>query len=120
MTVPLPEGLGVGDELGVAEGVGDEDGFGDWEGFGDEDGAGVVEGFGDADGVGVIEGEGLGKLAATEKVLPKFPALLEKRPKTDWFRAKRIRVIKNDVKKYAFLISKCHPHECEDPRCYRL
>lgn len=108
MVVPDPDGDALGDGeldgVGLADGVGDADGFGVPDGDGLPEGVGDVEGFGDAVGDGIIEGEGLGKLAAAVKRLPRFPALLEKRPKTDWFRANNIRVIKNDVKKYAFLI----------------
>lgn len=97
ITVPDPEGFGVGDEVGLSEGVGE--GFGVWEGFGVVDGPGVSEGFGDADGDGVTEGDGLGKLAAAVKELARLPALLVNKPKTDWFRANRIKVIKNDERK---------------------
>lgn len=104
--VPFPEGDGLGDEegIGLAEGAGVSEGFGVAEGFGVGEDAGLPDGDGDADGVGVTEGEGLGKLAATEKELPVFPALLENKPKTDSLRAIRVNTIKNDERKYVRLI----------------
>lgn len=113
---PLPETMIVvppeGDGDGEPDGAGEEEGTGLAEGEGVPDGDGVCEGFGvlegfgvgEEDGAGVIEGEGLGKLAATENLLPKLLAFAENKPKTDWFRAKITRHIKNEVKKYALRI----------------
>lgn len=104
IVVPPPEGEGVGDEegKGLPEGEGVAEGFGVSEGFGVGEIEGVAEGF--TEGEGFSEGEGLGKLAATEKELPVFPALEENKPKTDSLRAIKVRTIKNDDKKYVFLI----------------
>lgn len=91
--VPLtePEGLGTGDGDPSADG----EGLGDGETVGLTEGAGLPEGLGD----GLIEGEGLGKFAAAAKVLFKAEALSENNPKTDWFRAKSDKQIKNENKK---------------------
>lgn len=93
-----PEGEGFGDE----EGEGLPEGEGVAEGFGVGEFEGFAEGF--TEGEGFSEGEGLGKFAATENELPVFPALEENKPKTDSLRAISIRTIKNDDKKYVFLI----------------
>lgn len=104
-----PEGLGIGEDEGLTEG----------DALGEELGAGLVEEFGLVDGFteglaeALADGEGLGKFAAAVKVL--FNAVTESvnKPKTDWLSAKSIKQIKNELKKYVFLI--CHPRECRDP-----
>lgn len=98
-TVPLPEDDGLGEDEGVGVFDGEGLGFGVVEGFG----VGVGEGEFEGDGLG--EREGLGKLAAAVKELERFPALLEKSPKTELFKAKSIKKIRKENKKYSFLIT---------------
>lgn len=102
MFVPFtePDGLGVGETEGLPDGDGEDEGS--MLGAALPEGAGLPEGLGLVDGF--AEAEGLGKLAAAEKVLFKAEALSENNPKTDWLSAKSIKLIRNELKKYVFLI----------------
>lgn len=92
--VPLAEGEGF------TEGDDDGEAVGEVLGVGELLGAGVADGEGIGDEEGFIDGEtdtdGLGKLAAAVKELPRFLALLENDPKTDWLSAKNTKQIKNE------------------------
>jgi hypothetical protein len=93
--VPLAEGEGladgeaVGDELGTA--------LGELLGVGLTEGATL--GLDDGLALGETDGEGLGKLAAAVKEFPKFLALSENNPKTDWLITSSTKHIKNEDKK---------------------
>lgn len=91
---PEGEGLADGELEGVALGEGEADGL--------SEGAGLPEGL--EVGLADADGEGLGKVAAAAKEFPKLPALLEKSPNTDSFKANSTKQIKNELKKYVLLI----------------